>query len=140
MDVIRLSLKRQQKSDRGGILDAGCGQGRYLVKLAERFPRLYFYGMDLCGAALASITSGAIEKRKGVLTNIPYPDDMFHLVYSCEAVEHAIDVSAAVQEMIRVTKTGGSVVIIDKPVSKRGAMEIAPWEQWLDDEQMRKIA
>lgn len=124
----------------GSVLDAGCGQGRYLMHLEKDCPKLQYHGIDICGAALATIPSKTIKTQKGVLTNLPYPNDTFDLVYSCKAVEHAIDVPAAVREMIRVTRSGGCVIVIDKPAEKRGALEIAPWEQWLDDDEMKRIA
>ena len=36
--------------------------------------------------------------------------------------------------MLRVTKTGGKVIVVDKSVKALGMLEIDAWEQWFDDE------
>lgn len=73
------------------------------------------------------------------MTNIPYEDNSFDVVYACESLEHAIDIEAAIAEICRVTKIGGKVVIIDKNIEALGAMEIGEWEQWFSEEGLKEI-
>jgi len=47
------------------MLDAGCGQGRILNRLAEMFPRSTFVGMDLSPEALAAARDEAASKSLG---------------------------------------------------------------------------
>ena len=77
-----------------------------------------------------------IETKQGTLTNIPYGDDIFDFVYTCEALEHAVDIESAVREMARVTKPGGMMVIIDKNKDMLGYFEIGEWEQWFDEREL----
>ena len=114
------------------VLDVGCGRGRYLRNLLEDAPGNYYHGVDISSSVLKEYKNNPIETRQGTLTNIPYPDQSFDVVYTCEAMEHAVDLHSAVREMARVTKSGGKIIIIDKNEEHLGAMEIAPWEQWLD--------
>lgn len=79
------------------------------------------------------------EKRVGRLTQIPYENDRFDLVYVCEAMEHAINLEGAFMELYRVVKSGGKLVIIDKPSDKLGSLDIYEWEQWISDEDIRKF-
>jgi 2-polyprenyl-3-methyl-5-hydroxy-6-metoxy-1,4-benzoquinol methylase len=44
------------------VLDAGCGQGRILARLAELYPRSRFVGMDLSQAAIAFARTTAARK------------------------------------------------------------------------------
>jgi 2-polyprenyl-3-methyl-5-hydroxy-6-metoxy-1,4-benzoquinol methylase len=44
------------------LLDLGCGRGRALVVLAERFPRSTFLGYDLSADAIAFATAQAAER------------------------------------------------------------------------------
>ena len=41
------------------MLDAGCGSGRALIAMAERFPNSRFTGYDLCADAIASAQRSA---------------------------------------------------------------------------------
>jgi len=43
------------------VLDAGCGRGHALSKLAEHFPKSRFFGYDLCDDAIASAREYARE-------------------------------------------------------------------------------
>jgi ubiquinone/menaquinone biosynthesis C-methylase UbiE len=51
------------------MLDAGCGRGRILTKLAERYPRSRFVGMDLSREATSAARS---EAASAGLTNIEF--------------------------------------------------------------------
>ncbi len=44
-------------------LDVGCGAGRTLIELAERFPRSRFLGIDFSCEAIAEAQRGAAERR-----------------------------------------------------------------------------
>lgn len=49
------------------VLDIGCGKGRALARLAERFPRSRFTGYDLCPDAIAA---GRAEAQARGVTNL----------------------------------------------------------------------
>ena len=78
-------------------------------------------------------------KNHGSLTNIPFVDKYFDIVYACESLEHAIDIDNAIQEMVRVTKSGGKIIIIDKNQKALGRMKIGDWEQWFDGDELKGI-
>lgn len=125
--------------DNWKVLDAGCGKGRYLRNLVEEHPRHNYYAVDLSRNVMRYISCPIKEKRQGTLTHIPYADHTFDIVYTCEALEHAIDIESAVRELARVTKPGGKIVIIDKNIEKLGCMEIAEWEQWFHKDGLLKL-
>ena len=121
------------------ILDVGCGKGRYLRNLSEEHSAHSYYAVDLSNNVMNYIPCQVKEKRQGTLTNIPYENDMFDMVYTCEALEHAIDIENAIRELARVTKSGGRIVIIDKDVKELGCLKIAEWEQWFDKEELKSL-
>ncbi len=122
----------------GRILDVGCGKGRYIKNLLVEYPDNKYYAVDVSLSVLKYIDLDDVEKTQGMLTDIPYPDDYFDLVYTCEALEHSVDISSAIAEMCRVAKRGGKVVIVDKSIDMLGFFEIEEWEQWLDDVILQK--
>lgn len=73
------------------------------------------------------------------MTNIPYEDNYFDIVYTCEALEHAIDITSAIREMVRVTRTGGKIIVIDKNKDMYGYFDIEDWEQWFDKDELKKL-
>lgn len=120
------------------ILDAGCGKGRYLRNLIKELPHNNYYASDLSEKVMAGIPLG-IEKKQGSLTKLPYEDNKFDYVYVVEALEHAVHIKGALNELSRVAKPGGKIVIIDKPTEALGRMKIEDWEQWIDGEQIKKF-
>lgn len=127
---------RKQGSDKD-ILDVGCGKGRYLRNLINRLPSNKYYAIDLSKKVMEFIADLDIEKKQGTLTNIPYADCRFDVVYVCEALEHAIDIQNAIRELCRVTKKNGFIIIIDKNVEKLGCLEIEDCEQWFDEKDLK---
>lgn len=114
------------------ICDVGCGKGRYLKRLVEDCPDNDYYASDISEKVMAGIDY-IKEKRLGSMTNIAYTDNSFDVVYACESFEHAVNLKSAFKELYRITKLGGKLAIIDKPVEKLGRLEIYEWEQWIDD-------
>ena len=45
---------------------------------------------------------------------MPYPAETFDLVFAVEAIEHSSNLPAAMREILRVTRPGGTVVVNDK--------------------------
>lgn len=118
------------------VCDVGCGKGRYLKKLAVDCPNNMYYASDISERVMSSIMC-VKEKRLGSMTNIDYDNNSFDIVYACEAFEHAISLKAAFRELYRITKPGGKLVIIDKPIEKLGQLEIYEWEQWISDNDIK---
>jgi biotin synthesis protein bioC len=95
--------------------------------------------VDLSETVMAKINK-TVSKKAGRLTNIPYENEKFNFVYVCEALEHAINIDGALQELYRITKKGGAFFVIDKPIEKLGVLQLDPWEQWFSDKDMQNFA
>ena len=121
------------------VLDVGCGKGRYIKNLIEDFAQNEYYVSDISNKVMDYIIDDRVVKKPGTMTDIMYDNKMFDVVYTCEALEHAIDINAAVRELCRVTKKGGTVAIIDKNSDMLGYFDIEEWEQWFDEDVLKKI-
>jgi ubiquinone/menaquinone biosynthesis C-methylase UbiE len=91
------------------LLDAGCGTGGTLSRLA---------GLgDLFGFDYSEYALGFCQQRgfsllvAGDLTALPYADNSFDVLLSCDVLEHLDDDRGGLAEMVRVLKPGGSVVL-----------------------------
>jgi SAM-dependent methyltransferase len=92
------------------ILDAGCGTGHNLRRLAAHGPAV---GCDLSDEALRFCRlRGAAVARAGLLA-LPFGDGSFSCVTSFDVLYHrwVEDDRAAVQEMARVLRPGGLLLL-----------------------------
>lgn len=137
--IIQNEVARESEQSKK-ILDAGCGKGRYVTKLAKNFPNNQYFAVDISTNVIKYFDDNVdIVKRQGTLTCIPYKDNYFDIVYTCEALEHAIDIKSSIKEMSRVIKAGGRLIVIDKNKSMYGYFEIEKWEQWFDRDDLKKV-
>ena len=121
------------------VCDIGCGKGRYLKNLREDLPENEYWAMDISESVMKDITF-IDHKCTGRMTQIPFEDNMFGIVYACEAYEHAINLQGAFEELYRITKKGGQFIILDKPIDKDGWLNLYDWEQWIADEDIQRYA
>lgn len=121
------------------ILDIGCGKGRYLKNLIDDLPDSQCYGVDISKKVIAEKTNQNIVWEEGSLTHIPFRDNNFAMAYTCEALEHAVDIKSAIREMARVVRPDGRIVIVDKNIAALGTLEICEWEQWFDENELAAI-
>jgi malonyl-CoA O-methyltransferase len=119
------------------ILDAGCGKGRFAAALHRARPAAEIWGVDVSPAMLSTVADG-IHTRRASLLNLPFRDGEFDFTFCVEALEHSVNAAAALRELIRVTRPGGTVLVIDKDARQRGALEIAPWERWFERSEVER--
>jgi SAM-dependent methyltransferase len=93
----------------GEILENGCGVGMYLKQLAE--DAAFAVGLEIeldraakaCGRGL-SVVNGAGEE-------LPFSASKFDLILSHEVLEHVTDDRRCLEEMVRLLKPGGRLVL-----------------------------
>jgi malonyl-CoA O-methyltransferase len=110
-----------------------------LIELIDDYPENIYHAVDLSVKVMEYFALDKVEKKQGNLTDIPYEDAYYDVVYTCEALEHAVDIEGAIREMARVTKDNGNIVVVDKNKDMLGYFEIEEWEQWFDEEELKNI-
>jgi ubiquinone/menaquinone biosynthesis C-methylase UbiE len=107
--------------DGGKVLDAGCGFGAVTTEIAKKFRNSVIIGIDLADPLLKiandlSENEGVSERisfLKGDVLEVDFPDDEFDLTissYMMHIVERPVDM---LNEIERVTKPGGRIMITD---------------------------
>lgn len=120
------------------LLDMGCGLGRFLKQINKNYPNFELYGCDLSSDILKEVPN-YVNKACGSLLNSPYKNDTFDIIITIEALEHTIETENALREMYRILKVGGSIYILDKNIEYKGTLEMPPWEQWFDAENIKEL-
>lgn len=102
------------------VLDVGCGIGGPLHQLASETTGTV-YGLDISGRLLDIAYKNAKQKDlsnikyiHNDMSQLPFCDGSFDLVFSRFALKHSFDPSASVKEMCRVLKDKGVLCVIDK--------------------------
>ena len=113
-----LSLVEEGTYDK--ILDIGTGTGYLAFPLAERYPSSTVYGIDIADAIIAK--NQEMVKEKGI-TNLqfmafdglqyPFEDESIDLMVTRYAFHHFPNVVVAIQQMHKILRKGGRVMISD---------------------------
>lgn len=95
----------------GALLDAGCGTGGLLRRLAALGRPLAGLDFNPAAAARAAAKSGALAVA-GDANRLPFADGAFAVLTSCDVLCHrAVDPPAALAEFRRVLVPGGTLVL-----------------------------
>jgi ubiquinone/menaquinone biosynthesis C-methylase UbiE len=98
------------------VLDVGCGTGALLDQLSRSYPQARLTGVDPVPEMLAvarTRLSADVDLREGWAERLPFPDESFDVVVSCNMFHYIRKPIAALQEMGRVLRSGGELVITD---------------------------
>jgi len=112
----RETIARLPARDGDRILDVGCGTGVLLERLARMYPESLLTGVDPAPEMLAAARGrlpDRVELREGWAERLPCEDASFDLVVSCNMFHYIRRPLAALDEMARVLRDGGKLVITD---------------------------
>jgi SAM-dependent methyltransferase len=100
------------------LLDAGCGAGDVARELATAVaPGGEVVALDYSSATLAAArerhTGGDIRYVAGDVSALDFDDGSFDGVWCERVLQHVADADTAIGELVRVTRTGGRVCLLD---------------------------
>jgi SAM-dependent methyltransferase len=95
------------------ILDAGCGTGGLMKRLAAAFPDATVLGLDLdLGAARLAQAKGGGVLSVGSIDRLPFADDAFDAAVSADVLCHrGVDERRALAELRRCLRPGGLLAL-----------------------------
>ncbi len=89
------------------LLDVGCGTGRSFSQLS-----CDWYGLDPSPGLIAKASDQARSRiKQGVAEKIPFEPGTFDVVLSLTALQNFDDAEVGCQEMLRVCKPGGRILL-----------------------------
>ncbi len=104
------------KAEKGmKILDVGCGTGNFSIKLAELGCSVT--GIDISEEMIDKAVRKTSERQLDItykkmdIYNLQFPDGEFDAVFSMAAFEFIHEPLKALDEMFRVTRKGGSIMV-----------------------------
>ncbi|MGD8321184.1 MAG: class I SAM-dependent methyltransferase [Gemmatimonadota bacterium] len=117
-DILPLVPGLQDRLEGGiDVLDVGCGAGRALCALAERYPRSRFAGVDLTEEAVALARETAAARGLGNVSfraaDAAELDDVeaYDLVCTFDAIHDQGDPAGALRAIRRALRTGGTYLM-----------------------------
>jgi len=116
-----LSLGAPEGNASGRWLDVGCGPGNIALKVARRCPRLLIAGLDrsrnmVQTARRAASESGLASRaffQQASADLIPFADGAFDAVFSNSVLHHLANPCKVFEEMLRVLKPEGAILVRD---------------------------
>jgi SAM-dependent methyltransferase len=149
LEVIRGYLSPDSR-----VLDAGCGPGRELRRIAAFVPRGEVVGIDLAAGMVSAAHDST--RRRGIDNSAFFQADVgdlprafsctFDVVYSCLAHHHFPDPSAAAKNVLRCLRRGGVYCVIDpgpawfnRLSAPLGRLADPGWIGWKTPEEFRTL-
>jgi SAM-dependent methyltransferase len=110
------------------VLDIGCGGGVTIRRVAGLAAFGRVYGVDYSTASVAASTalnragveSGQVAIQRATVSRLPFSDGFFHLVTAVETHYYWPDLPGDIQEIRRVLKPGGSLLVVAETYKSGG--------------------
>nr|WP_319539901.1 methyltransferase domain-containing protein [uncultured Methanospirillum sp.] len=105
------------------VLEAGCGTGAQTGIITTQNPDCRFHSIDISQSSLDTAEE-RLKKEAGTCVNqvtfeqadirdLPYDDETFDHIFLCFVLEHLPEPTKALNELKRVLKHGGSIMVIE---------------------------
>jgi SAM-dependent methyltransferase len=98
------------KLENAWVLEAGCGVGMYASQIRRRYSP-FVEAFDIEADRVKEAAVDTPHALVSAAEYLPYRSNLFDTIISNEVIEHVADDRMAVQEMIRLLKPGGRLVI-----------------------------
>jgi SAM-dependent methyltransferase len=125
--VVRAVQSTGSNGHAARVLDVGCGDGSSLITfLRLGFPPGNLYGVDLQESRIrqAQERFPSMNIQQGDATRLEYASEAFDLLFESTMFIHSVDDQLSRQiadEMLRVTKRGGHLILCDWRYAKPGS-------------------
>ncbi|KKQ25102.1 MAG: Type 11 methyltransferase [Microgenomates group bacterium GW2011_GWC1_37_12b] len=119
-----LDLKKESK-----LLEVGCGDGVFLKRIVKTY-KVKAWGIDISSNSIRRAKIDDEQKikfRVADATKIPFPKNSFDNIICFDTLEHIKDQNKVIEEMIRVLKPGGKLLLFTINRNQKYT-----WNYWMD--------
>lgn len=102
------------------VLEAGCGVGAQTKIISTKNPCTNFISIDIseesikqAHSSISALGIDNVEFKQADIYNLPFSDELFDSVIVCFVLEHLHDPVKALNELKRVLKQNGSIMVIE---------------------------
>jgi SAM-dependent methyltransferase len=111
-NLIAAFHRRRPKRSHGVILDAGCGTGGFLYKLAQVLPEYTLVGLDVDKTACEMSAKSGQLVCLGDANGLPFTDGCLAAIFSADMLCHdGVNQKQALQSFYRCLRSGGLLVL-----------------------------
>jgi len=125
-DVMRVAASLPVQ---GRLLDVGGGTGRVASAIREFVDEIII--ADVSFGMLARSPRADFQPVCGASESLPFTDNFFERIIMVDVLHHVLDQADTAQEMFRVLKPGGMIVIEEPDIRNFGVKLIALAEKLL---------
>ena len=106
-------LKLLEPNPDAKVVDLGCGDGDFSLKVKKKIGCSKIYGVDVFDPYIREAKMKGIDVIKHDLNDFPYPfeNNTFDVVISSQVIEHLFYPVKFLKEVYRILKPGGYAVI-----------------------------
>lgn len=124
--MINESIKQNQKNilnllEKKGdarILDLGCDDGIWTLKLAKKIETNNIYGVEIIDERIKIAKKNNIKIVETNLNDkLPFEDNFFNVIHSNQVIEHLTNTDTFVAEIYRILKPNGYAIISTENLS-----------------------
>lgn len=112
------------------ILDAGCGTGLLLRRIAACAPSAHLVGVDLALAMIRQADSKSSDRMVGDVCRLPLADGSLDAVVMASVLQYLPSLDRALSEAARVLRPGGRLVITVWDGDARRMRMLGRWLRW----------
>lgn len=105
-------LSLLERNSKAKLLDLGCNDGKWTKDLAEVIGTSNQYGIEIVDKAIEKCRKNKVKVKKGDLNRkFPFDSSYFDVVHANQVIEHVAFIDAFIDEIYRVLKPSGYVII-----------------------------
>jgi SAM-dependent methyltransferase len=118
-ELVELNVMTLEGTPRGKLLDVGCGNGQFLVKMEQ-------LGWETTGvefddqAVKVARERFSLNVHGGSLQNANFTSQTFDAITMNHVIEHLLDPIDTLRECYRILKPGGKIVVVTPNIESLG--------------------